>query len=103
MRFYTTLIPVIIGGSGSSGGGGSKLSTQHADIVLITAIQSFTIISMDIRFELNGFVFIGNREKAERNRQKHDVSFEDAAAVFFDPYFRLIDASRNEQIRHHDS
>ena len=54
---------------------------------------------MDIRFELNGLGFIGNREKAVRNRQKHGVSFEEAAEVFFDPYFRLIDASRNEEAR----
>lgn len=54
---------------------------------------------MDFRFEINGLVFLGNSEKAERNQQKHGISFEEAAEVFFDPYFRLIDASRNEEAR----
>ena len=31
--------------------------------------------------------------------KKHCVSFEESAEVFFDPYFRLIDASRNDEAR----
>ena len=40
---------------------------------------------IDFRFEINGLVFLGNSEKAERNQQKHGISFEEAAEVFFDP------------------
>ncbi len=54
---------------------------------------------MDIRFELNGLAFVWNQAKASRNRDKHGIPFEEAAEVFFDPFFRLIDASRNEEVR----
>lgn len=30
---------------------------------------------------------------------KHGVAFEEAAAAFFDPFFRLVDASRNDEAR----
>ncbi|MDQ5886935.1 MAG: uncharacterized protein QG667_221, partial [Pseudomonadota bacterium] len=49
---------------------------------------------MDIHYELNGLSFVWNAAKAANNRKKHDgVSFEQAASVFFDPLFRLLDAS----------
>ena len=55
---------------------------------------------MDIRFELNGVAFIWNDEKARLNVRTHDgVTFERAAEVFFDPFFRLVDASRNDEAR----
>ena len=54
---------------------------------------------MDIRFDLNGLLFVWDEDKAKRNRQKHRVGFEEAAEVFFDPFFRLVDASRNEEAR----
>ena len=38
--------------------------------------------------------------KAKANPIKHDgVTFEQAASVFFDPFFRLLDASRNDETR----
>ena len=37
--------------------------------------------------------------KASKNLRKHGVSFEEAATVFFDPLFVLIDASRREESR----
>ena len=55
---------------------------------------------MDIRFELNGLLFICDEDKALRNQNKHGIRFEEAAEVFFDPYFRLADASRNDEARH---
>lgn len=56
---------------------------------------------MDARFELNGATFVWDIDKAEQNPIKHPgVSFEQAAEAFFDPFFRLIDASRNDQTRH---
>jgi uncharacterized DUF497 family protein len=54
---------------------------------------------MDVRFELAGEVFIWDSAKAESNRRKHGVRFEEAATVFFDPLFVLVDASRNEAAR----
>ena len=54
---------------------------------------------MDIRFELNGLPFVWDQAKALRNQRKHHLVFEEAAEVFFDPFFRLVDASRHEEAR----
>ncbi len=55
---------------------------------------------MDIRFELNGLTFVWNAKKAGANPGKHDgISFEQAATVFFDPFFRLVEAVRNDEAR----
>lgn len=52
---------------------------------------------MDLRFELNGTTFVWNAKKAAANPGKHDgVTFEQAATVFFDPFFRLVEAGRND-------
>jgi uncharacterized DUF497 family protein len=54
----------------------------------------------DIRFELNGVMFIWDEHKAQANRVSHPgVSFEQGAEVFFDPFFRIVDASRNDEAR----
>jgi len=54
---------------------------------------------MDIRFEIGGDTFVWNEEKARQNWRKHGVRFEEAATVFGDPLFVLVDASRNEEGR----
>ena len=55
---------------------------------------------MDVRFELNGTAFVWDEEKARINMLAHEgISFERAAEVFFDPFFRLSDASRNDEAR----
>lgn len=55
---------------------------------------------MDVRYELNGTLFIWDDEKARANITAHDgITFERAAEVFFDPFFRLVDATRNEEAR----
>ena len=54
---------------------------------------------MDIRFELNGLLCVWDDGKAKRNQQKHDIGFEAACEVFFDPFLRLVEASRNEEAR----
>lgn len=54
---------------------------------------------MNIEFELNGDLFVWNAGKAEQNWRKHGVRFEEAAAVFGDPMFVLVDASRNNEAR----
>ena len=55
--------------------------------------------AMDIRFELAGEIFIWDSTKADTNWRKHGVRFEEAATVFFDPLFVLVDASRNDEAR----
>ena len=54
---------------------------------------------MDIEYELNGIRFRWNESKAKLNTNKHDVSFEQAAQVFFDPFVQGQDASRNGEQR----
>lgn len=42
----------------------------------------------------------GTPKKAAANVRKHDgISFEQAASVFFDPFFRLVEAGRNDETR----
>jgi uncharacterized DUF497 family protein len=48
---------------------------------------------MDIIYRLQGVEFEWDEEKAENNLQKHGVTFEEAAEVFFDPFYQTGDAS----------
>jgi len=55
----------------------------------------------DLSYELNGVPFVRDRRKAREKSRLHDgVTFERAAEVFFDPFLRVIDASRNDELRH---
>lgn len=54
---------------------------------------------MEIHFELNGDLFVWDSEKAVKNWHKHGVHFEEAATVFADALFVLVDASRNDEAR----
>ena len=54
---------------------------------------------MDVEFEMDGEVFRWNAEKAMANIAKHGVTFEQAARTFFDPYFQMIEADRNDEAR----
>ncbi len=55
---------------------------------------------MDIRFEKNGIAFTWNDRKAAANPKKHDgITFEKATEVFFDPFFKVVDAGRNQEAR----
>lgn len=55
---------------------------------------------MDANFELNGIRFAWDEAKARRNPVQHDgVTFEQAAEAFFDPFLRVVDASRNAENR----
>lgn len=55
--------------------------------------------NMDIYHTINGEQFVWNSAKAGKNWRKHGVKFEEAATVFFDPVFVLVDASRNDEAR----
>lgn len=54
---------------------------------------------MAVEFELRGVLFRWDAEKAGRNMHEHGVSFEQAVQVFFDPFVRYVDASRNGEAR----
>ena len=58
------------------------------------------LTGMDIRYELDGLSFVWDARKAAANPLRHEgITFEQAATVFFDPLFRLVDASRNNEVR----
>jgi len=54
---------------------------------------------MDVYYEHNGSTFVWDRAKAESNALKHGIRFEEAADVFSDPLFVLVDASRFDEVR----
>ena len=54
---------------------------------------------MDTRIQIAGNDFVWDIEKAESNRFSHGIRFEDAATVFLDPLFRVLDGSRCGQER----
>ncbi|MDJ0796142.1 MAG: BrnT family toxin [Calothrix sp. MO_167.B12] len=55
---------------------------------------------MDVYFVLNGITFVWNDEKALTNPLKHDgIRFQQAAEAFFDPFLKVVDASRNDEAR----
>jgi len=55
---------------------------------------------MDIKYIHNEISFIWDKEKAQKNISKHDgISFEQATDVFFDPFLKVVDASRNNEAR----
>lgn len=54
---------------------------------------------MDIKFVQHGLRFVANRNKAHSNLRKQGVSFEQAAEAFFDPFLKIIDASRRDETR----
>ena len=56
---------------------------------------------MDIRYSLDGTDFVWDSNKAASNAADHPgITFEHAAEVFFDPFFRLVDATRNDEARY---
>ncbi len=55
---------------------------------------------MDVRYNLNGVTFVWDSAKAAANETKHEgVTFEQGATVFFDPFFSMVEATRNEEER----
>jgi uncharacterized DUF497 family protein len=54
---------------------------------------------MDIEYELRGIRFRWNESKAKLNIKNHQITFEQAAQVFFDPLVQYQDASRNNEQR----
>jgi uncharacterized DUF497 family protein len=54
---------------------------------------------LDIVYRLQGVEFEWDENKARHNIEKHGVTFEEAAEVFFDPFHQEGDASINEEQR----
>ena len=55
---------------------------------------------MDTVFVLQGIEFIWDEDKARTNPRHHDgITFEQAAEAFFDPFLKVVDASRNDEAR----
>lgn len=54
---------------------------------------------MDVSYILHGLVFEWDDEKSRANADKHGVTFEEAAEVFFDNFGRTIDASVGDEVR----
>lgn len=55
---------------------------------------------MDTHYELHGLSFVWDAAKAAANARRHDgITFEQAATVFFDPLFRLVEAGTVEEAR----
>jgi uncharacterized protein len=48
---------------------------------------------MDVVYRLQGVAFEWDAQKAQRNLEKHGVTFEEAAEVFFDPFYQYGDAT----------
>ena len=54
---------------------------------------------MDIIYQLQGVEFEWDEEKARSNIANHGVTFEEAAEVFFDPFYQGGDASTEDEAR----
>ncbi|BAY25768.1 hypothetical protein NIES2100_55760 [Calothrix sp. NIES-2100] len=54
---------------------------------------------MDILYRLQGIEFEWDQNKEESNIEKHGVTFEEAAEVFFDPFYQIGDATANDEQR----
>jgi uncharacterized protein len=50
----------------------------------------------DVYWVINDCVFIWDSEKADSNIKKHEVSFQEAAEVFFDPLYQWVEDARVE-------
>lgn len=48
---------------------------------------------MDVVYRLQGVEFEWDDQKAQQNIEKHGVTFEEAAEVFFDPFYQYGDAT----------
>lgn len=54
---------------------------------------------MTVTYQLQGVLFEWDENKAQSNIQKHGVTFEEAAEVFFDPFYQTGDASVDNEDR----
>ena len=57
---------------------------------------------MDVLYRLQGIEFEWDENKAQSNREKHGISFEEAAETFFDPFYQAGDASSETEQEQRD-
>ena len=67
--------------------------------VLTLYIYFAKISGMDTRFESHSITFMWDNTKAAANLRRHGILFEQATEAFFDPFLKLVDASRHEEVR----
>lgn len=63
-------------------------------------VHTLYIRTVDAQHSLHGQTFEWDAEKATSNVRKHGVTFYEACEVFFDPFFRLMDAGEEEEGRY---
>ena len=54
---------------------------------------------MDIEYEYKDIRFQWDENKAQSNIQRHEIAFEEAAEVFFDPFHQTGNASTDNEQR----
>lgn len=54
---------------------------------------------MDNVYRLQGIEFEWDENKAQTNFEKHGVTFEEAAEVFFDPFYQIGNTTTNNEQR----
>jgi uncharacterized DUF497 family protein len=54
---------------------------------------------VDARLELRGQTLEWDSEKAAINLRKHNITFQEACEVFFDPFFCLVDSTAEDEAR----
>jgi uncharacterized DUF497 family protein len=54
---------------------------------------------MNVSYSLRGLAFEWDDGKARTNADKHGVTFEEAAEVFFDNFARTVDGSVGDEVR----
>jgi uncharacterized protein len=73
--------------------------TEHIKNDLPLYSQTVYNRRMDIIYQLQGVEFEWDEEKARSNLTNHGVTFEEAAEVFFDPFYQGGDASTEDEAR----
>ena len=73
--------------------------TEHIENDLPLYSQTVYNRRMDIIYQLQGVEFAWDEEKARSNIANHGVMFEEAAEVFFDPFYQGGDASTEDEAR----
>ena len=51
---------------------------------------------MKVTHTVDEINFEWDAKKAETNKEKHNIDFEEAAEVFFDPFVRVVDVRETE-------
>jgi uncharacterized DUF497 family protein len=54
---------------------------------------------MTVTYQVQSIEFEWDKNKAQSNLKKHGISFEEAAEVFFDPFYQGGDASIDDEQR----